>query len=119
MCPEKCVTPHRGSVAGRTDFLAAARSQLARKVEGGSSPIRPGPHRVQWTDLSYFCGEVRNRINLIGRTPSVSYLPLQSCRGIGNKLHYATECPLTESWHLKTPASHLIHAFLRQTAGNQ
>ncbi|GBN03545.1 hypothetical protein AVEN_146664-1 [Araneus ventricosus] len=24
------------------------------KVEGGSSPIRPGPHRVQWTDLSYF-----------------------------------------------------------------
>ncbi|GBM36132.1 hypothetical protein AVEN_179123-1 [Araneus ventricosus] len=24
-----------------------------------------------------------------------------SCGGIGSKLHYANECPLTESWHLK------------------
>ncbi|GBO17059.1 hypothetical protein AVEN_183056-1 [Araneus ventricosus] len=30
------------------------------KVEEGSSPIRPGPHRVQRTDLSCFCGEVSN-----------------------------------------------------------
>ncbi|GBN96258.1 hypothetical protein AVEN_38665-1 [Araneus ventricosus] len=41
-------------------FSLTASSQLARKVEGGTYPVRPGPHRVQWTDLSYFCGEVRN-----------------------------------------------------------
>ncbi|GBM68005.1 hypothetical protein AVEN_102742-1 [Araneus ventricosus] len=64
MCPKKCVTPHTGSVADRTNL---SRSQQAThlqerlKVEGGSSPIRPGPHRVQRTDLPYFCGEVRNK----------------------------------------------------------
>ncbi|GBM07505.1 hypothetical protein AVEN_100709-1 [Araneus ventricosus] len=63
MCPKKCVTPHSGSVADRTKL---SRSQQATnlqerlKVEGGFSPIRPGPHRVQRTDLPYFCGEVRN-----------------------------------------------------------
>ncbi|GBM85068.1 hypothetical protein AVEN_109370-1 [Araneus ventricosus] len=39
--------------------------------------------------------------------------------GIGIKLHYATECPLTESWHLKKPASHLLHIWLRQAAGDE
>ncbi|GBN13543.1 hypothetical protein AVEN_33151-1 [Araneus ventricosus] len=64
MCPKKCVTPHSGSVAGRTNLSRsqqAANLQERLKGEGGSSPIRPGPHRVQRTDLSYFCGEVRNR----------------------------------------------------------
>ncbi|GBL91788.1 hypothetical protein AVEN_71421-1 [Araneus ventricosus] len=42
-----------------------------------------------------------------------------SCGGIGSKLHYATECPLTESWHLRKLVSHLIHAWLCQVAGNQ
>ncbi|GBL75306.1 hypothetical protein AVEN_194523-1 [Araneus ventricosus] len=42
-----------------------------------------------------------------------------SCGGIGSKLHYATECPLTESWPLKKPASHLMRIWLRQVAGNQ
>ncbi|GBM94067.1 hypothetical protein AVEN_240818-1 [Araneus ventricosus] len=42
-----------------------------------------------------------------------------SCGGIRSKLHYATECPLTESWHLRKPASHLIHVWLRHVAGNQ
>ncbi|GBO08779.1 hypothetical protein AVEN_255748-1 [Araneus ventricosus] len=63
MCPKKCVTPHSGSVADRTDFLANSKKSTCKKrlkVEGGSSPIRPGPHRVQRTDLPYFCGEVRN-----------------------------------------------------------
>ncbi|GBM75608.1 hypothetical protein AVEN_101302-1 [Araneus ventricosus] len=65
MCPVKCVTPHSGSVVGRTDFLAhSKKSTSARKVEGGSSPIRPDPHRVQWNDLSYFCGEVRNTFDM-------------------------------------------------------
>ncbi|GBO14382.1 hypothetical protein AVEN_269125-1 [Araneus ventricosus] len=64
MCPKKCVTPHSGSVADRTNLSRAHSKQLTGKkrlkVEGGSSPIRPGPHRVQRTDLPYFCGEVRN-----------------------------------------------------------
>ncbi|GBO11898.1 hypothetical protein AVEN_89913-1 [Araneus ventricosus] len=63
MCPKKCATPHSGSVADRTDFLANSKKSTCKKrlkVEGGSSPIRPGPHRVQRTDLPYFCGEVRN-----------------------------------------------------------
>ncbi|GBM74847.1 hypothetical protein AVEN_81713-1 [Araneus ventricosus] len=61
--PEKCVTPHSGSVADRTDFSRPQQEvnwQERLKAEGGSSPIRLGPHRVQRTDLSYFCGEVRN-----------------------------------------------------------
>ncbi|GBM00779.1 hypothetical protein AVEN_44177-1 [Araneus ventricosus] len=63
MCPKKCVTPHSGSVADRTNFLAHSKQLTCKKrlkVEGGSSPIRPGSYRVQRTDLSYFCGEVRN-----------------------------------------------------------
>ncbi|GBN15833.1 Amiloride-sensitive sodium channel subunit alpha [Araneus ventricosus] len=42
-----------------------------------------------------------------------------SCGGIGINLHYATECPLTEYWHLKKPASHLIHVWLHYVASNQ
>ncbi|GBM75881.1 hypothetical protein AVEN_188073-1 [Araneus ventricosus] len=38
--------------------------------------------------------------------------------GIGSKLHYATECPLTESWHLRKSASHLIYVWLLQITGN-
>ncbi|GBN71707.1 hypothetical protein AVEN_231691-1 [Araneus ventricosus] len=67
MCPKKCVTPHSGNVANRTDFLANSKKSTCKKrlkVEGGSSPIRPGPHRVQRTDLPYFCGEVRNRCKI-------------------------------------------------------
>ncbi|GBL95699.1 hypothetical protein AVEN_657-1 [Araneus ventricosus] len=63
MCPKKCVTPHSGSVASRTDFLANSKKSTCKKrlkVEGRSSPIRPGPHSVHRTDLSYFCVEVRN-----------------------------------------------------------
>ncbi|GBN04783.1 hypothetical protein AVEN_120882-1 [Araneus ventricosus] len=41
-----------------------------------------------------------------------------SCGGMGSKLHYATEYPLTESWHLRKFASHLIHVWLRQVAVN-
>ncbi|GBN27284.1 hypothetical protein AVEN_191650-1 [Araneus ventricosus] len=41
-----------------------------------------------------------------------------SCGGIGSKLHYAIECPLIESWHLRKHASHHIHVCLRQVAGN-
>ncbi|GBM93770.1 ELMO domain-containing protein 3, partial [Araneus ventricosus] len=64
MCPKKCVTSHSGSVADRTDFLANSKKATCKKrlkVEGRSSPIQSGTHRVQRTDLSYFCGEVRNR----------------------------------------------------------
>ncbi|GBN52277.1 hypothetical protein AVEN_253199-1 [Araneus ventricosus] len=42
-----------------------------------------------------------------------------SCGGIGSKLHYATECPLTKSWHLRKPLSHFIPVWLRQVAGNK
>ncbi|GBM63762.1 Pro-Pol polyprotein [Araneus ventricosus] len=34
-----------------------------------------------------------------------------SCGGIGSKLHYAIECPLTESWHRRKPVSQLIHVY--------
>ncbi|GBM07597.1 hypothetical protein AVEN_230031-1 [Araneus ventricosus] len=53
-----------------------------------------------------------HRFNLI----SLEYC---SYGGVGSKLHYATECALTESWHLRKPASHLIHVWLRQICGHQ
>ncbi|GBN42037.1 hypothetical protein AVEN_126135-1 [Araneus ventricosus] len=58
-----CDTSHWERVADRTDVLVNSKKSTCKKrlkVEGGSSPIRPGPHRVQRTDLPYFCGEVRN-----------------------------------------------------------
>ncbi|GBM64577.1 hypothetical protein AVEN_56551-1 [Araneus ventricosus] len=42
-----------------------------------------------------------------------------NCGRIESNLHYATECPLTESWHLRKSASDLIHVWLRQVAGKQ
>ncbi|GBO39454.1 hypothetical protein AVEN_206365-1, partial [Araneus ventricosus] len=31
MCPKKCVTPHSGSVADRTDFLANSKKSTCKK----------------------------------------------------------------------------------------
>ncbi|GBN91504.1 hypothetical protein AVEN_20825-1 [Araneus ventricosus] len=33
MCPEKCVTPHSGSLAGRPDFLAYSKKSACKKGE--------------------------------------------------------------------------------------
>ncbi|GBM49845.1 hypothetical protein AVEN_191246-1 [Araneus ventricosus] len=77
MCPKKCVTPHSGSVADRTDFLANSKKSTCKKrlkVEGGSSPIRPGPHWVQRTDLPYFCGGVRNNTTDISSQSSKLFI---------------------------------------------
>ncbi|GBM62210.1 hypothetical protein AVEN_187187-1 [Araneus ventricosus] len=39
MCPEKCVTPHSESVAGRTDFLAHSKQLTCKK----GSRLKDGP----------------------------------------------------------------------------
>ncbi|GBM01002.1 hypothetical protein AVEN_55515-1 [Araneus ventricosus] len=72
-------------------------------------------------------GEERKLIFFTGHGPFPTYLPrfnlitseYCSCGSIGSKLHYATECPLTEPWNLRKPVSRLIHVCLRRVAGNQ
>ncbi|GBL82234.1 hypothetical protein AVEN_252419-1 [Araneus ventricosus] len=63
MCPKKSVTPHSGSVAGRTNLSRSQQAtHLQEKVKGRRRvlPHPARPHRVQRTDLPYFCGGVRN-----------------------------------------------------------
>ncbi|GBN19763.1 Putative protein in type-1 retrotransposable element R1DM [Araneus ventricosus] len=42
-----------------------------------------------------------------------------NCGGIGSPIHYATECPFTLSWHLKTPASSNIDPWRKSIAQNK
>nr|GBN56323.1 hypothetical protein AVEN_238062-1 [Araneus ventricosus]GBN56342.1 hypothetical protein AVEN_113848-1 [Araneus ventricosus] len=83
LCPEKWVTPYVGASLRELTFYLKERSRLTKKVEGGSSPFRPGTHTVQWTDLSYFCGEVRNR----SRTKfELEYHAIPNCERSGERI---------------------------------
>ncbi|GBM90018.1 hypothetical protein AVEN_174825-1 [Araneus ventricosus] len=41
-----------------------------------------------------------------------------SCGGIGTALHYATECILTVSWHMRKPVSNFEEKWLKRVANN-
>ncbi|GBM62553.1 hypothetical protein AVEN_259927-1 [Araneus ventricosus] len=41
-----------------------------------------------------------------------------SCGGIGTALHYATECILTVSWHMRKPAPNFEQEWLKRVANN-
>ncbi|GBN04323.1 hypothetical protein AVEN_233640-1 [Araneus ventricosus] len=41
-----------------------------------------------------------------------------SCGGIGTALHYATECILTESWHMRKPVSNFEQEWVKRIANN-
>ncbi|GBL72139.1 hypothetical protein AVEN_115140-1 [Araneus ventricosus] len=41
-----------------------------------------------------------------------------SCGGIGRALHYATECILTVSWHMRKPVSNFEQEWLKRIASN-
>ncbi|GBM31981.1 hypothetical protein AVEN_222315-1 [Araneus ventricosus] len=41
-----------------------------------------------------------------------------SCGGIGTALHYATECILTVSWHMRKPAPNSEQEWLKRVANN-
>ncbi|GBM56442.1 hypothetical protein AVEN_273201-1 [Araneus ventricosus] len=41
-----------------------------------------------------------------------------SCGGIGTALHYATECILTVSWHMRKPVPNFEQEWLKRVANN-
>ncbi|GBM49024.1 hypothetical protein AVEN_153541-1 [Araneus ventricosus] len=41
-----------------------------------------------------------------------------SCGGTGTALHYATECALTVSWHMRKPAPNFEQEWLKRVANN-
>ncbi|GBM06295.1 hypothetical protein AVEN_208980-1 [Araneus ventricosus] len=41
-----------------------------------------------------------------------------SCGGIGTALHYATECILTVSWHMRKPVPTFEQEWLKRVANN-
>ncbi|GBM77624.1 hypothetical protein AVEN_34453-1 [Araneus ventricosus] len=45
--------------------------------------------------------------------------PNCSCGQVGTPLHYATECILTSSWHIKKPAENLQKIWFRRVAANK
>ncbi|GBN24965.1 hypothetical protein AVEN_245943-1 [Araneus ventricosus] len=101
---DKCQNARAEGVTGRDIYNLVPRVKM-----------RMEPWRRE--EIIFFAGHgpfptYLNRFNLI---TSEYYC----CGGIGSESHYATECPLTYYWHLRKPASHLIHVWLRQVAGNQ
>ncbi|GBN54622.1 hypothetical protein AVEN_125992-1 [Araneus ventricosus] len=90
MCPKKCVTPHSGSVADRTNLSRSQQAtHLQEKVKGRRRvlPHPARPHRVQRTDLPYFCGGVRN-----------TYVPFFSTLS-----RFLVLCPVVPKHSLWTP----------------
>ncbi|GBM14567.1 hypothetical protein AVEN_34979-1 [Araneus ventricosus] len=48
----------------------------------------------------------------------LSYSDYCSCGGIGMALHYATECILTVSWHVRKPVPNVEQEWLKRVANN-
>ncbi|GBM42112.1 hypothetical protein AVEN_260273-1 [Araneus ventricosus] len=84
-----------GNVAEGELTFYLLRSQFTRKVEGGSSPFRPSPHRVQWTDLSVpdkvtrsseTEGQEKDNRRFEGHSPLFFELRLVSCSSPDRRL---------------------------------
>ncbi|GBO46636.1 hypothetical protein AVEN_38238-1 [Araneus ventricosus] len=78
---------------------------------------RPDPARGGEKKLFFFTGHgpfgaYLKRFNL-------ALTPYRSCGGVGSNLHYATECLLTESWHLKRPEQQLENLWFQRVASYQ
>ncbi|GBM01039.1 hypothetical protein AVEN_55545-1 [Araneus ventricosus] len=58
-------------------------------------------------------------IRIYDSNANMASLPYCSCGGVASNLHYATECLLTESWHLKIPEPQLENLWFQRVASNQ